>query len=229
MPEQDLTMYEDETTITYISLPIYQVHKVDPVLFCVDTGATYSCIRDKALEKIVRHSGRRYISIIDSKRDFKLSDILVRSKGMVELMLPTSESIIDLSVILDALNVEIQPLPRLDVLDRNNVLVRNVTNHLWNRIITNNDPFRFEDIWKIKLISKYDDLYVPLSSLIQLFCSMAQLRKLHEQFAHPSTTKLYDLLRTAGKKAIAPKTLDRLEYLVPACKPYQQIRTAPKR
>ena len=33
LAEYDLNMYEDETTITYISFPIYQVHKVDPIFF----------------------------------------------------------------------------------------------------------------------------------------------------------------------------------------------------
>ena len=56
MPEHNLKMYEDETTITYISLPIYRVHAFDPLLFCVDTSAPHSCIGDKALERIFRHS-----------------------------------------------------------------------------------------------------------------------------------------------------------------------------
>ena len=38
MPEHDLTIYEDETTISYISFPIYQVNTIDTMLFCVDTG-----------------------------------------------------------------------------------------------------------------------------------------------------------------------------------------------
>ena len=33
MPEHDLKTYEYETIITYVSFPIYQVHKIDPMLF----------------------------------------------------------------------------------------------------------------------------------------------------------------------------------------------------
>ena len=51
MPENNLKMYIDETTITYILFQIYQVHKVDHMLFCADTGSTHSCIGDKAVEK----------------------------------------------------------------------------------------------------------------------------------------------------------------------------------
>ena len=58
---------------------------------------------------------------------------------------------------------------------------------------------------------------------------MEQLRKLHKQVAHPSATKLYDLLKIAGTKAVIPKTLENLEYLVSTCEPCRKIRTAPKR
>ena len=88
-------------------------------------------------------------------------------------MLPTPGSTLEMPVIRDILDVEIPPLLGLDVLDRNNLLVYNVTNHLWNRIITNKNPLRFEDVCKIKLIRKRDYLTVPLSTSIQLFCTMS--------------------------------------------------------
>ena len=188
MPEHDLTMNEDEKTITYISFPIYQVHTVDPIIFCVDTDAPHSWIGYKALESIVRHSGRGSIPMIDPKRDFIFDDTLVRSRGMVELMLRTPWSTLDIPVILDVLDVEIPVLLVLDILDGNNVPVDNVTDHLWNRLITNKDPLRFENIWKIKLIRKGEHQYVLLSTPIQLFYSMEQLRKLHKKFAHSSAS-----------------------------------------
>ena len=48
-------------------------------------------------------------------------------------------------------------------------------------------------------------------------------------FAHPSATKLYDFLKTAGTKVLTPKTLGKLEYLVSNCEPCLNIRTAAKR
>ena len=117
MPEHDLKMNEEETTITYISFPIYQAHIIGPILFYVDTGAPHSCIREKALKTIVHHSGRKCILIIDYKRDFKLGDTLIRSRSMIELMLPTSGSPLQISVILEVVDVEIPALLRIDVLD----------------------------------------------------------------------------------------------------------------
>ena len=80
MPVTDLKMYEEETTITYIYFLMYQVYTVEPMIFCVDTGAPLSCIRNKALKRIFRHPGRRHISGPDSKRDFKFGDTF----GMIE-------------------------------------------------------------------------------------------------------------------------------------------------
>ena len=71
--------------------------------------------------------------------------------------------------------------------------------------------------------------YLPLSTTIQLFYTVAQQRKLHKQFAHPSETKLYNHLKTAGTKDVAPKTLEKLEYLVSTCDSCQRIRAVLKR
>ena len=105
MPELDLTMNEDETSITYIFFPMYQIHTVEPMLFCVNTGAPDSCVGDKAFERIARHSGLRSIPIIHSKRDFKFGDTVIRSREIVELMLPTPGSTLDIPVIHDVVDV----------------------------------------------------------------------------------------------------------------------------
>ena len=54
-----------------------------------------------------------------------------------------------------------------------------------------------------------ENLYALLYTLIQLFYTMPQLRKLHSQLALPSATFLYDLLKTAGTEAETPHTLKK--------------------
>ena len=56
---------------------------------------------------------------------------------MVVLMLPTPGSTLDITVILDAVDIEIPVLLGQDVLDGNNLLVDSLINRLWSRIITN--------------------------------------------------------------------------------------------
>ena len=84
IPEHDFKIYEDQRNKTYISFPIYGVYAVGYILFCVDTSAPHSCIGGKPLERIVFHSGYKSIPLIDSKRDFKFGDKLVRSREIVE-------------------------------------------------------------------------------------------------------------------------------------------------
>ena len=92
-------------------------------------------------------------------------------------MLPTPGTTLDVLVILDVVDVEIPALIDVYILDRSNLLVDNVAYHLWSRIITNKNPIRFEDIWKIKLVRSSENLYISLSTPIQIFYIMAQLRK----------------------------------------------------
>ena len=66
---------------------------------------------------------------------------------------------------------------------------------------------RFEDIRKTNLIRKDEHLYVTLATPIQLFYTMAQLRKLHRNLAHLSGSYLYEPLKPTGTKIITSKTL----------------------
>ena len=142
MPEHDLTTYEDESITTYIFIAMHQVHNINPMKFCLDSWSPHSFIGDKALERIFGQSGSKSFPIIDSRRDFKFRDTLFKSRGMVELMLPRTESTLDIPVLLDFVDVKMPALVGLDVHDCNNFFVDNVTNHLWNIIVTNKDPLR---------------------------------------------------------------------------------------
>ena len=85
---------------------------------------------------------------------------------MIEHMLPILESTRDISVILDVVNVEKPLLLGLHTLYGSKLLIDSKTNHLWNHIITNKNPLRFEYMWKIKLIRKGPYLYLPVSTPI---------------------------------------------------------------
>ena len=62
---------------------------------------------------------------------------------MTELMVPTSGSTFYIPPMLDDVDVKIPLVRELYVQDGNNLLVDNITNHLWNCNITNKDPLRF--------------------------------------------------------------------------------------
>ena len=64
MSDNEATVYDDEKPITDISIPIYKFRAVNLMLLCVDIGAQYSCIGNKALERIVQLSGRKSVPVI---------------------------------------------------------------------------------------------------------------------------------------------------------------------
>ena len=61
------------------------------------------------------------------------------------------------------------------------------------------------------------------------FYTTTQLKRLHKQFAHPSATKLYNLLRRAGLQTVDNDTLERLQDILKRCEPCQRFRNAPLR
>ena len=67
---------------------------------------------------------------MDSKDGFRFGDTFVRSRGMVQLVLTTSGSTLDILVLLDFVHVEISALLGLDFLDSNKYLLNNVINHV---------------------------------------------------------------------------------------------------
>ena len=180
-------------------------------------------------KRIIAHTGCTTIPITESERDFCFGDTVILSKGMVEIMLQTLATFYDIPVLPNVVDVNIRTLLGLDALDGNNLLIDNVTGHLWNRVIMSKQPLRYDDMREVKLIRKVHHLYVPLKAPLQFFYTTAQLRKLHTQFAHPSAIRLYDLLKTSRMKAATPKTLEKFEYIVSACEPCLKTRAAPTR
>ena len=132
---------------------------------------------------------------------------------------------------MNTVPVNVTALLGLDVLDAEFLYADNVTKRLVHRYVTSrcSDKLSYEDVWSVP-ITRYDDqLYSKMSFPNSTFYSTAQLKKLHLQFAHPSATKLYNLLQKAGTEAVGPDTLQRLQEIVATCERCQRIRKAPLR
>ena len=73
--------------------------------------------------------------------------------------------------------------------------------------------------------------YVPME-FRQTNCthmSVAELEKVHRQLYHPTSEKLFNLLKKARPEEAIPETKCNLEELTNQCGPCQRIRTAPNR
>ena len=86
-------------------------------------------------------------------------------------------------------------------------MVDNISNRLWSRAIISDDPLQIVDKWWVPLTRDQHHLYVHLHVPVSTFYTTQQLRKLHRQFAHPSTVKLYNLLKRAGLEAFDSNTI----------------------
>ena len=148
------TEYDNEKILTLISKPTYQVKTNDPMLFCIDTGASISCIGENALKRIITHTDRTANPIAESEHNFRLRYTVIRSKGMVELMLQTPATFCYIPILLDFVDVYIPAFLGLDALDGNNLLVDNVTGHLWNSVIISKQPLRYDYIWENEIETK---------------------------------------------------------------------------
>ena len=148
---------------------------------------------------------------------------------MIGLAIQTLDNIPTIYVLLDVVDVDIPALIGLDVLEGNFLMVDNISNRLWHRIVISNDPLEIVDKWWVPLIRDKHHLYVLLHVPMSTFYTTQHLRKLHRQFAYPSPIKLYVLLKRAGLEAVDNNTLNQLEKIVAECDLCQRIRNAPYR
>ena len=175
--------------------------------------------------------GKKFIPRMKSITFFRFGDVKVRSVGKIEISLKTPASIRHISVLMDIVPVDIPALLGLDVLDSESLYADNVTNRLVHRCVLSlpGEPSEYEDRWSAPLSRHDNHLYAQMEFPDYTFYTIAQLKKMHQQFAHPSAEKLYNLLKTAGTEAFDNSTLTELEKIVAACEPCQKIKNAPLR
>ena len=199
--------------------------------FCVDTGALRSVLGKRQLNYILRITQNKLIPRMPSGNTFKFGDVTVKSLGMIELDLKTPAPRRPIPVLLDIVPVDVPALLGLDVLDAEGLYADNVTNRIVHRHVTSKpgEPLSYQDLWCMPLIRYDGHLYAGMCFPTTTFYTVKQLEKLHRQFAHPSAEKLYNLLKTAGLKAVDASTHKLLEDIAARCEPCQRIRNAPRR
>ena len=199
--------------------------------FCVDIGAPKSVIGLPTLNRILRYTGKRAIPTLTSTNSYRFGDVTVQSQGLVELVLATPNSFPDINVLMDIVPVNVPALLGLDVLDSQFLYADNVTNRLVNRQVLSksNGLLKYKDRWSVPLVREDNHLYARMVFPKHLFYTTAQLQKMHRQFAHPSASKLFNLLKRAGTQAVDAKTFKQLTDIVSRCEPCQRIHNAPVR
>ena len=144
--------------MTLLSIPTYQVHMMDSMLFFMDTGALILCIGDKVLERIIYSVVRKSIPIINSDRYFQFGGTIIKSQGIVKLLLPTPGNVQDITILLDEVDGNIPTQLGLHAFDGSSLFVDNVSGHLWNSVITKQYSLTYDYRWNIKLIRHDENL-----------------------------------------------------------------------
>lgn len=120
----------------------------------------------------------------------------------------------------------------MDLLDREALTPDTTCNRLAKRICVNDYPHDsvFVDEWYIPMWRVASNhLYVGVGAPHQTCFTKAQLMKLHKQFFHPSSQKLFNLIKRARPEMATPEILQTIMELSRRCDPCQRIQLAPYR
>ena len=66
---------------------------------------------------------------------------------MIELAIQTPDNIPPIHILLDVVDMGVPALIGFDVLDANCLMVNNISNRLWNRVVISNDLLEVVDKW----------------------------------------------------------------------------------
>ena len=123
---------------------------------CLDIGAPRSVLGLKELHKILNHVRRSKIPIVSSANKFRFGDVVVPSRGIIELCLKTPLQIPEIMVLMDFVPVDVPALFGFDVLDSESLCADNVTNYLVHRFLSSrsSDILEYDDIWSVPIIRR---------------------------------------------------------------------------
>lgn len=171
---------------------------------CLDTGATTSVIGYPQAKLFCTSSGQ---SIANCRigRVFRFGKGSQASIGTVHIRIPTPDgAFIPLTV--DVVKADIPFLLGLDAMTN-----AGITIDLYRDTISH--PF---DTWKLPLERISGHLFLTWGSTTIMF-TRTELHRMHLNLFHPSSSKLYNLIRRARPKDVTPDTRRLLEEISKEC------------
>lgn len=116
----------------------------------------------------------------------------------------------------------------MEILDQHSINPCTVTNQLIRRTLVDdgNNSYGMGE-WHIPLTGFGGHLYAPYPVSVLIRFTKQQVPKLHRQFFHPSSFKLYNLLKKSRPEDTTSETQKQLEEIRGSCDPCQRIRASP--
>lgn len=176
---------------------------------CLDIGAQRTVCGFKQARAYCK-TARVPLKLHHSPFSFKFGDSLRQSMGTLEFRLPIPSKGY-LPIVADIVDADIPLLIGLDFLDREQLLADNISNKLISR----------HDNWEIPIIRRNGHLFVTWNLKTILF-TKSELFKLHRNFFHPSSKKLFNVLKRAFPDKCPPEVQRKLEIISQDCLQCQQ-------
>lgn len=201
--------------------------------FCVDSGAPRSVIGNSLLQRLQNQFNINNTNLQPSSLKFRFGDKIYDSLGTFTFSLKTPSGINNIDVPLDVVDVNIPALIGLNILDQNRLMIDNVNNKLARRRqIRKNGLTYYLEEWFLPLYrSDSTHLHTPMhnASYIDTHFTTGELNRLHRHFFHPTSTKLFNLLRRTNPADADPETLKILNDITAKCDTCQRITSVPLR
>lgn len=174
----------------------------------LDTGAQRSVVGMKQAKAYCDQVGIDF-NPVRSQTLFRFGKGRSRSLGKIPFVISTPQNI--LTIWVDVVPQNIPMLIGLAVLDRYSFQILSVYNEL--------ECVR--EKWRVSVERKHGLIYWDWPDTAETFFTRPQLERLHRHLLHPSTRKLYNLLRRAKPEELSSDTMKTLDEIRRTCETCQ--------
>ena len=174
----------------------------------MDIGAQSSCIGIAQAKEYCQAAGIDF-KLTPSLQRFCSGEGMARSIGRLPIAVPTPTDIITIWV--DVVHSNIPLLIGLDSLDKYGLQVVSVTNEVES----------VHQQWRIRPQRKHGHIYWEWPMALKIFFTKPQLERVQRHMLHPSSKKLYTLLRRAKPEDLNSDTYSILQEIQKSCETCQ--------
>ncbi len=173
----------------------------------IDTGAARSCIGLRQARAYMKRTGNTQMLQTSSFR-FKFGDVIHDSNGVMKIILPTPSGH-DIEFETDVVEADVPLLLGYDVLCKHGL-----------NINIRESKIEHKD-WAFPIVHRSGHLWVQW--MAEVHYTKAELLKLHRHFRHPSSEKLFALLKRIKPDDLPKSTLSVLKEIQKSCEPCSRI------
>ena len=174
----------------------------------MDTGAQRSVVGMKQAISYCSEIGIDF-DPVPSRTRFRFGKGRSTSLGRIPFIISTPQSM--LTIWVDVVRQDIPMLIGLDVLEKYSLQVLSVLNEL----------DCFQENWRALVHRKHRLIYCEWSDNMKTLFSRPQLTQLHRHLLHPSTRKLYNILKRAKPENLSSDTMSTLKDIQKTCETCQ--------